>query len=125
MKTLRNIIIVVALITTATLRLFATPAAVTDLIASTGPYSGTVMLTWTYLGPDTLPNGSTYYIQYSSWSEYQNISWSTSSAQVTISTHGVTTGSYQDFLLYGLGNGVTSYFKIWVSSASVTLNATE
>jgi hypothetical protein len=44
---------------------------------------GAIQLSWIYPGPNSLPENSKYYIQYSTFPE---VSWSTSVAQVVFST---------------------------------------
>jgi hypothetical protein len=97
---------------------FAASDALSELTALTGPYSGSMILRWTYPGPDALPASSKYYIQYSSWPDYQNVAWSTSSAQVALSTGAAAAGEFKSYSCFGLGSGVTNYFRIWVSSGA-------
>ncbi|MFQ3675557.1 MAG: hypothetical protein SNJ64_03335, partial [Endomicrobiia bacterium] len=60
--------------------LFAQPNAVNNLVSVSGLENfpeGSIKLIWTYPGPENLPTGSKYFIQYSTFS---GISWSTTSA---------------------------------------------
>ncbi len=106
---------------------FVQPLAVSNLVAISGIENlseGSIKLTWTYPGPDILPEGSTYYIQYSTFSE---ISWSTAEAQVIISTYNVNPYTEQSYVLTGLDNFLKSnslskettfYFALWTSSGT-------
>ncbi|MCX7957163.1 MAG: fibronectin type III domain-containing protein [Endomicrobia bacterium] len=85
---------------------------------------GAVKLVWTYPGPDILPEGSFYYIQYSTFVE---VEWSTSVAHVVISTSNVLVNSQQIYivtgldkyiLLHSLSKEVSFYFRVFISSNS-------
>ncbi|MFH1367619.1 MAG: LamG-like jellyroll fold domain-containing protein [Elusimicrobiota bacterium] len=97
---------------------YAAPDAVTNLSALTGPSAGSMFLQWTYPGPEILPNSSIYFIQYSSWTNQEDVVWSTTNAQVAISTTSTAPGLTRTKICYGLGDGVTSYFRIWITSGS-------
>ena len=98
--------------------LLAASDPITDLTASTGAASGSIILSWTFPGPTDLTSGGTYYIQYSSWTNSSEIVWSTANAQIVISTTASSALSLHDYICYGLGNGVTSYFRVWLSSSN-------
>ncbi|MBI5573744.1 MAG: right-handed parallel beta-helix repeat-containing protein [Elusimicrobia bacterium] len=89
------------------------PDAITNLSALTGQNFNEIKLSWTSPGAnydlDSLPSGSQYKIQYSSYS----INWSTASANLTISTSAVSPGSLQSYTLTGLIGGATYYIRIW------------
>ncbi len=88
------------------------PAAAADLGYS-GVSTGTIILNWTAPGDDGADgvlNNSTFTIQYSS---YSAASWSTSLAQVNISTTGVTPGTSQYYTLGGLAANTSYYFRLW------------
>ncbi len=105
------------------------PAAITNLTATTGFYPGQLNLTWTSTGDDGLSgiiSSGTFAVQHSTWSE---ISWSTNSAQVSISTSAVSPGSLSTYPLSNLLPGVTYYIRIWTADevpnwSPVSLGAT-
>ncbi|MCX7910155.1 MAG: hypothetical protein N2505_01020 [Endomicrobia bacterium] len=108
---------------------------ISDLISISGSNDlseGSIKLIWTYPGADILPEGSRYYIQYSTFSE---ISWSTSTAQIVLSTGPVYPGEQQLVTISGLDKFVlnnslskytTFYFVVFISSSdeSVSLSNT-
>jgi len=87
------------------------PAAITDL--SGQHETGDVILSWSTPGDDgwnnTLPSGSKYIIDYSSYS----IQWSTSTYDVEISTSGVAPHTEVSHTITDLQEGTTWYFQIW------------
>jgi hypothetical protein len=101
------------------------PAAITNLSALTGIDGGGVDLTWTAPGDDGLDgilNGATYRIQYSTWTNWDAIVWSTDTTvgaeygdYVTISTAGVAPGDRESLTVTGLTGRVTYYFRIWTA----------
>ncbi len=103
------------------------PGSVSTLVATSGLTTiseGGVQLSWVYPGPDILPENSKYYIQYSTFTE---VSWSTSNAQVVLSTGSVNPFDEQIHVLTGLDDFVklnnldvntTFYFVLWVSSGT-------
>jgi len=93
-------------------RVYAVPSPVTNLSALTGSEEGAVELNWTYPYEGNLLEGSSYFIQYSTFSE---VEWSTQSAQIQISTN-VASGFSQTYIVTGLSLGKEHYFRIWVSS---------
>lgn len=109
-----------------TFKVFAQPNPVSDLFSISGIdelKEGSVKLIWTYPGPDVLPEGSAYYIKYSSFYE---VNWSTSSS-IVVSTGPVNPLQQQLFVLTGLDNFVlenslsrftTFYFVVFISSGS-------
>jgi hypothetical protein len=105
--------------------LFSNPNAVTNLVAISGLPGfpeGSIKLVWTYPGPESLPENSNYYIQYSTFSE---ISWSTAAAQVIISTGPVIPNDVGEYLvtyLTGFVKETTYYFKLWISSGTDILS---
>lgn len=107
--------------------LFSQPYSISNLVATSGLANlqeGSIKFTWTYPGPDVLPEGSKYYIQYSTFTE---ISWSTSNAQVVISTGPVNVEEEQTYIITNLdafvknnslSKDTTFYFVIWTSSGT-------
>jgi len=103
------------------------PDSISTLIATSGLSTiseGAIQLSWIYPGPNSLPENSKYYIQYSTFPE---VSWSTSAAQVVFSTGPVYLYEEQVYVLTGLDNFVKSnnldkettfYFVIWISSGT-------
>ena len=95
------------------------PGKITSFVAETGTNGGEINLSWVCPGNDNytgnLPEGSTFYIQYSSMTE--DVVFSTSSPQnvsdIQISTGPVIQGSYCYYTVGGLAEGVTYYFRIW------------
>lgn len=98
------------------------PGAVSDLAAGVVS-SDTVALTWTSAGDNDaagqLPGGSAYKIQYSTYTA----SWSTASAQVTISTSGVQPGSTQYYAVAGLLGNTTYYLRLWTNDEAGNFSA--
>lgn len=96
------------------------PAAVTDFLATYGDLHGSIKLTWSSPGDngwnDQL-NDAVYKIQYSTWTNWQNIVWSTANAQIEISTTNVSPGQLQTYTIYDLTAGVTYYFRMWTRDA--------
>ena len=90
------------------------PSQITTISALTGTYPGEINLTWTAPGNDiwerTLGLGSKFIIQSSSWTE---VVWSTTNALITISTSNVPPLSIQNYIVTGLSEDVTYYFRIW------------
>ena len=76
-------------------------------------------LSWSAPGNDsnsgTLASGSEFRIQYST---NASVSWSTTSAQVSLSTSGVTSGSAHVYAQLGLTGGGTYYFRVWTKDES-------
>ena len=95
------------------------PAAVTLSAVS---QQSSVLLTWTAPGDDGNTgdlSGARYYIQYST---YAGVTWSTASAQITITTT-TTQGAPQSRLITGLTGGVTYYFRLWTADEVPNLSA--
>lgn len=104
------------------------PAAITDLIATTGTYPGEINLFWTAPGDDGNTGniiGGKYRIQYSTdaseiWNkDNYDIEWSTNTSP----------GSYQAKTITGLIQETTYYFCIWTADevpnwSSLSNNAT-
>jgi len=92
------------------------PGAITTLSGEPGPVPESVKLSWLAPGDDeytgTLPSGSQYKIQYAT---YSNTTWDKNYAQVTISTSGVSPGTQVSYVITGLAEGVTFYFRIWTA----------
>jgi len=96
------------------------PGIVTSFVAETGTNRGEINLSWISPGNDgylgELPAGSTFYIQYASWT---GVAFSTttqppvSGYHLSIPTGPVTPGSTQFYTLNGLLEGVIYYFRIW------------
>jgi len=89
------------------------PAAITDLTGQCYSDTGEVTLYWSTPGDDgwnnTLPEGSKYIIDYSSYS----IQWSTATFDVEISTSGVAPYTQVSHTITGLTGDTTWYFQIW------------
>ncbi|MDI6641940.1 MAG: fibronectin type III domain-containing protein, partial [Elusimicrobiota bacterium] len=92
---------------------YAQPEAITNLESTSGSKEGEIQLKWSYPYSGTLPAGSTYFIQYST---FATVEWSTTSAQINISTEVTTTNLLQIYTCTGLSAGKEHYFRIWVSS---------
>jgi len=94
------------------------PDPVTSLSAEAGSLDGDLVLRWTSTGNDglsgTLLAGSSFYIQYSTFSA----DWSTATAQVSISTAGIGSGDVQTYVVTGLNPGTTYYLRLWTSDES-------
>jgi hypothetical protein len=92
------------------------PGAITTLSAEPGPVPESVKLSWLTPGDNeytgTLPSGSQYKIQYAT---YSNTTWDKNYAQVTISTSGVSPGTKVSYVITGLAERVTFYFRIWTA----------
>ena len=94
------------------------PNAVTDLGVTAPSEPSRVDLTWTAPGDDGGSGNLSgeFRIAYTTiTADAQNPSyWSTSTAQVTISTSGVSAGSSQSGIVKGLDQGgATYYFRVW------------
>ncbi|MCX5782224.1 MAG: VCBS repeat-containing protein [Elusimicrobia bacterium] len=92
------------------------PSVVTDLSAVSGTVKGTAVLSWSAVNIDTatilpLEQGSKFAIKYSTW-VLPDVLWSTASAQVMISTSGVTPGTTVSYTAVNIPGGTTYYFKI-------------
>jgi hypothetical protein len=90
------------------------PEKVTDLAASTGLSDREINLTWTAPGDDNYEwelQEAKYRIQVSSY----NLIWSTSNAQVEISTTSVNPGDGQAYTVGGLEPGTTYFLRIWTA----------
>lgn len=92
---------------------FGPPAAITDLTGLCDSDTGDVTLSWSTPGDDdwtgTLPDGSKYRIDYSTYS----IQWSTTNYKVSISTSGVSPHTEVSRTITGLIGDTTWYFQIW------------
>ncbi|MCS7152212.1 MAG: fibronectin type III domain-containing protein [Endomicrobia bacterium] len=107
------------------------PNKITDLTVISGLNylsEGSLKLVWTYPGPETLPEGSAYYVQYSTFSE---VNWSTTAAQIVISTGSVYDDEVQVYVVTGLdkvlvdnhlSKNTTFYFAIRISSGNEVLS---
>jgi len=101
------------------------PAAITNLSAETPPETekdvpeGYVKLSWAAPGDDDVVGmllpGAMFKIQYSTYTGAppNEIVWSTSNAQVSISTYGVKPQDIITYYLGGLFPGVSYYFAVW------------
>lgn len=100
------------------------PGKITGFVAEASLNGGEINLSWVCPGNDKvdentnagdLPQGSTFYIQYSSFTE--NVVFSTSSPQnvyeIWIPTGPVSQGQVVGYTVGGLEEGVTYYFRIW------------
>jgi hypothetical protein len=89
------------------------PAAITNLTGLCDSDTGEVTLYWSTPGDDgwnnTLPEGSKYIIDYSSYS----VQWSTTNYKVEISTSGVAPHTQVSYTITGLTGDTTWYFQIW------------
>ncbi len=102
------------------------PRAINDLsVAYTGT-GGTLQLTWTAPGDDAstgiMPAGSAYLIQYST-ADPAVVNWSTASAQVTVSTFGVTPGTTVSAMVPVPLMLKTYYFRIWANDEKPNYSA--
>jgi hypothetical protein len=92
------------------------PGAITTLSGEPGPVPESVKLSWLTPGDNgytgTLPSGSQYKIQYAT---YSNTTWDKNYAQVTISTSDVSPGTQVSYVITGLAERVTFYFRIWTA----------
>ncbi|MEW6536893.1 MAG: FG-GAP-like repeat-containing protein, partial [Candidatus Auribacterota bacterium] len=90
------------------------PAAVTNLIVTTGARSGEFYLSWSMPGDDgwtgTLPVGSKFAIQYSTNPAF---AWTPITAQISVSTSGITPGTTVFYSKDGLLGATSYYFRIW------------
>ncbi|KKW28261.1 MAG: UDP-glucuronate decarboxylase, partial [Candidatus Uhrbacteria bacterium GW2011_GWD2_52_7] len=94
------------------------PSTVTDLAAVSETSTDAIKLSWTAPGDDGsigVLNNSTFTIQYAT---YTTVAWSTSSAQVEISTSGVAPGTSQYYTLDGLSANTSYYFRLWTKDSS-------
>jgi len=94
----------------------ATPPAAINNLQATSSNVGTVDLTWNATGDDGYTydiSGGAYAIQRSTWTNFTQIVWSTSNAQIVFSTN-VTAGASQGYRDFGLTIGVTYYYRIWL-----------
>ena len=99
---------------------FTPPASITDFKAFTSEYIGCIDLQWVAPGDNGLNGniiGGMFAIQYSSWTNFQDIVWSTQNAQIFISTGSVLEPvvplSTRYYTITGLLPAVTYYFRIW------------
>ncbi|MFC1501678.1 FG-GAP-like repeat-containing protein, partial [Elusimicrobiota bacterium] len=123
------------------------PAAVTGLVGFPGDNRSEAILKWNIPGDDgitgVLETGSKFAVQYSTWyaveysswvdvfySTYSTVqdtgtvsfSWSTASAQVEVSTQGITPLTYVSHVVTGLNAGSTYFFKIWHTDEAENLS---
>ncbi|MFH1368656.1 MAG: FG-GAP-like repeat-containing protein [Elusimicrobiota bacterium] len=92
------------------------PPPIINVTANTGAGEGQVALNW-LTGSDNgfsdpLPPGSQYRIQYSTDSVYP---WNLNTAQIVISTYGITPATPVYYTVKGLKGGDTYYFKLWTA----------
>ncbi|MCX7940756.1 MAG: hypothetical protein N2555_03170, partial [Endomicrobia bacterium] len=66
---------------------FSQTNPVDDLVADAGVSINEIKISFTYPGPDILPEGSNYYIKYSTYLD--GVIWSTTTANIVISTYNV------------------------------------
>ncbi|MBN1383404.1 MAG: hypothetical protein JW983_00790 [Elusimicrobia bacterium] len=94
------------------------PSDINDLSAAAGTNDGEIDIKWTSPGDDADSGALTgkYKVEYSSDSSY--VSWSTTTAQIDISTSGVTPSSEQSYTISGLVHTTTYYIKIWTADES-------
>lgn len=90
------------------------PDAVSNLTA-TPVTNGSVLLEWSAPADATdNPLDGTYFIQYATWT---GVAWSTTAAQITISTSSVDPGDPQGRSVGGLDANTTYYFRLWTQDA--------
>src|SRR4029077_13549037 len=81
--------------------------------------SNTVSVYWTEPGDDnytgTIGAGGQFAIQYSS-ADPTVVTWSTTTAQVVLSTSGVTPGTTVHYDVY-IGTNAFTYFRVWMKDA--------
>jgi hypothetical protein len=98
----------------AALEVDGVPSAVAAMTVSPGGSVGSLVLSWPAPGNNgasgTLGAGSVLYLQYSTSA---SVSWSTASAQVSLSTSGVTPSSMVRFSIGALDPGTTYYAAVW------------
>jgi len=96
------------------------PAAITDLTGLCDAETGEVTLSWSTPGDDnwtgTLPSGSKYIIDYSSYS----VQWSTANYKVDIPTSSVAPHTQVSYTITGLKGDTTWYFQIWTKDKTPT-----
>jgi hypothetical protein len=88
------------------------PTSVANLSAATNT-ANSMLLTWS--GPTDVGNNplsGSYAIQYAT---YTTVTFSTSAAQVFISTSGVSPGAAQSAVVTGLSPNTTYFFRLWTS----------
>ncbi|MBI2384861.1 MAG: right-handed parallel beta-helix repeat-containing protein, partial [Elusimicrobia bacterium] len=93
------------------------PSAVDELAAAAVQGSSTtLLLSWPAPGDDgdtgTLLAGSSFYIQHAT---YSAVAFSTTAAQISLSTAGVFPGALQQYLLAGLSGNTTHYLRVWTA----------
>jgi len=92
---------------------FISPGAITNLTGLCDTEKGDVTLSWSTPGDDgwtnTLPSGSEYRIDYSTYSKQ----WSKDTYEVSIPTSGVAPYSEVSRKITGLTGDTTWYFQIW------------
>ena len=98
-----------------TSKLYADPDPVSTLTPLAGTFPNEIRLEWVYPGPDSLPEGSTFYIQKSTWPE---IPWDAANADVLIATGPVASFAECSSVLTGLAGDLTYYFRVWSSSGT-------
>jgi len=96
------------------------PGKITSFVAETGTNGGKINLSWVCPGNDddkgNLPAGSTFYIQYASWT---GVNFSTTTQppaggyDLYIPTGPVVQGSTVYYTIGGLQENDTYYFRIW------------
>ena len=93
---------------------FIAPDAINDLDVLPITEDNKITLRWTSPGDDGSQGSLTgaYLIQYASQTVIDNVSWSTSTAQIIVSTTNVTPLTIQYYTLT-LPGGTTYYFRIW------------
>lgn len=95
------------------------PGGVTSLVA-VADIPGQVQLSWVAPGDDgttdVLKSSSQIRVQYST---DPGAAWSFSSAQVSISTSGVTPGTSVSYTVTGLAEATTYYFRLWHADESL------
>lgn len=106
----------------ATVYCKATPPDAINNLSATSTNIGTIDLTWNATGDDgSVDNitGGMYALQRSTWPNFTQIVWSTSTAQIVFSTN-VTAGAPQAYRDFGLTIGATYYYRIWLRDENST-----
>lgn len=100
------------------------PAAVSALVVLPASAAGSLTISWVAPGNDgnigALGFGSAYFIQYAT---YPSVSWSTSSAQINISTSAVNPGDMQYLPVPGLLPNTSYYFRLWTKDEGGNFSA--
>ncbi|MBI5883858.1 MAG: hypothetical protein HZB91_12235 [Elusimicrobia bacterium] len=106
---------------------WAATSQVTSPSAQTGVFNGSIKLTWTW--PDALAIGSTFYVQYATFSA--GVVWNPANAQIVRSTGPVAASDGAAFIVGGLDTGrdgsdgsitPTYYFRVFAQAFGDTVS---